>query len=208
MPKIETIQSGGGGGGVGAKKDAEGFRNSYAVKALTDLKTLKMLADLPVFDANVKGKDEGITFELDELMALGYAGDTPGAPMQFFDRILDTLGMPFIAGTIARGGVKKVKVIRYGDEFDASKYATTRAGRPSYKVEMVDGKEVKVQDGLVDHEDSPEGLVVCLEEWLGEVAQDELFTPELIEKLGLTKKMTELDLLEEEAEEEIEEETK
>jgi len=205
MPKIETIQSGGGGGGVGAKKDAEGFRNSYAVKALTDLKTLKMLADLPVFDANVKGKDEGITFEMDELMALGYTGDTTGAPMQFFDRILDTLEMPFIAGTIARGGVKKVKVIRYGEEFDASKYATTRAGRPSYKVEMVDGKEVKVQDGLVDHEDSPEGLVVCLKEWLGEVVEDELFTPELIKKLGLDRK---IELLESEEvpEEEVEEE--
>ncbi len=189
MAREETIETGGAGGGVGAKKDAEAYRNSYAVKALTDMDNLKLLAKLPIFDAKVEANKKGVVFEMDELLSLGYTGDTTGAPMQMFDRIFDTLEIPYIAGTIARGGIKKVKVVRYGDEFDPSRYSTTRAGKPSKD------KEGNVT-GIVDHEDSPEGLVACMKEWLTEVAVD--FDIKFIEKLGLDKKMTELGLIEEE----------
>jgi len=49
----------------------------------------------------------------------------------------------------------RIKVIKYGTEFDPSKYATTRAGRKT-----TDGL------GIVDHEDSPPGLVEALESCL------------------------------------------
>jgi len=205
MAREETIETGGAGGGAGAKKGAEDYKNSYAVKALTDMGNLKLLAKLPVFDAKVEANKKGVVFEMDELLSLGYTGDTTGAPMQMFDRIFDTLEIPYIAGTIARGGIKKVKVIRYGDEFDPSKYSTTRAGKPSYATEIVDEKRVyklvdgeKVQDGIIDHENSPEGLVACMEEWLGDIAEDETFTEDMIVKLGLDRKMRELGFLIEE----------
>ena len=185
MAKQETILTGGAGGGVGAKKSAEDFKNAYFVKAITGIENLTLLSDLPVFDKEHK---VGITFEMDELLSLGYTGVTTGAPMQAMNRVFDTLEIPYIAGTIARGGVKKVKVTRYGDEFDASKYATTRADRPSKD------KEGNVT-GIVDHENSPEGLVACMEEWLTDVAVE--FDIEFVEKLGLDRKMTELGLIKE-----------
>ena len=204
MAKQETILTGGAGGGVGAKKSVEDFKNAYFVKAITGIENLTLLSDLPVFDKEHKG----ITFEMDELLSLGYTGDTTGAPMQAMNRIFNTLEIPYIAGTISRGGIKKVKVVRYSNEFDPSKYSTTRAGKPSYETEIVDEKRVyklvngkkvqKVQNGIVDHEDSPEGLIACMEEWLSEIAEDETFTEDMIVKLGLDRKMRELGLLEEE----------
>jgi len=193
MAKQETILT--GGGGVGAKKSAEDFKNAYFVKAITQIDNLTLLADLPVFDEEHK---VGITFEMDELLSLGYTGVTTGAPMQAMNRVFNTLEIPYIAGTINRDDVLKVKVTRYGDEYDYTKYSTTKAGRPSYKKEekMVDGvkTEVKVQDGFVAHEDAPEGLEECLKNWLTEVAIE--FDIEFIEKLGLDRKMTELGLIE------------
>lgn len=193
MAREEIIRTGGGGGGGGAKKDSIEFKNSYAVRALTDIENLKLLAKLPVFDAQVENNRKGIVFELDELLSLGYKGNTTGAPMQMFNRIFDTLEIPFIAGTISRGGIKNVKITKYSDEFDSSRYATTRAGRPSKK----EGT------GIVDHEDSPEGLVACLEEWLADVAVE--FDVEFIERLGLDRKMTELGLIGEDEDEDVEE---
>jgi hypothetical protein len=199
MVRIEVNEKGVGGGGVGAKKSAEGYRENYAVKALTDRAILKALAELPADGT------QRLVFGAEDWEKYGYKGETGGAAMQMMDRIFDTLEIPYVAGTISKGGVSEVKVIRYGEEFDPLKYATTRAGRPSYKVEIVDGKEVKVQDGIVDHEDSPEGLVACLHEWLEDIAEDELFTEDMIVKLGLDRKMGELGLLEEPETEEGEE---
>lgn len=205
MPKIEKIERGGVGGG--AVKSAEDYRNSYAVKALTDIETLKMLADLPVLDEK---HDDGVTFTLSELVALGYGGKTTGAPMQFFNRIFDTLEVPYDAGTISRDNLR-VKVIRYGNEFDFRKYSTTRAGNPSYATEVVNGKRVyklvdgkRVRVGIIDHEDSPPGLVEALHNWLEDIAGDEDYE-DIIIKMGLDKKMSELGLIEvEETVEEVE----
>lgn len=194
MPKIEEIQTGGAGGGAGAKKSAEDYRGSYVYKAITDRDTLKMLANLPVFTPSSK---QGVTFSMEELAALGFTGDTLGAVMQAMNRCFDTIEIPYSAGTINRGGVQKVKVIRYGNEFDFTKYATTRSGRPAKD------KEGNVT-GIVDHEDSPPGLVAALHEWLAEIAEDELMQ-DVILNLGLDRKMSELNLIDVQEEEEVEE---
>lgn len=196
--EIETVTGRGGGGGA---KGAEGFKSSYAMKAIFDRETLKMLAEMGIYTPENRQR---VVFSMEELKVLGYTGLTTGGPMQYFNRILNTMKVPFEAGTVDVEGVKKVKIIRYGNEYDFKRYSTTEAGKPAYRTEVVDGKEVTTQVGIVDHEDAPPGLVQAIEEQLAEIAEDELMQ-DIILKLGLDKKMAELNLIDVQEEEEVEE---
>ncbi len=195
-----------GGKGGGIAKTAEQYVESYAFKAMTDIKTLELLADLPVDDPKAK-KHPVITFKQVDFDALGYKGNTVGGFQYMINRVLDTLEIPYVAKTGTSKAAKKagkvtrmlkqgknageeksdimpdvVKIVRYGDEFDEKMYATTRAGKT--------GKDGEI----IDHENSPQGLINALVNWLSETAVD--FDDELIQKLGLDRKMKQMGLIE------------
>lgn len=194
-----------GGKGGGVAKTAEQYAETYGVKALTDIKTLGLLADLPVDDPKAK-KHPVITFNADDFATIGYKGATVGGAQYMFNRILDTMEIPYVAKTGTSKVAKKagkvtrvlkqgknagdeksdimpdvVKIVRYGDEFNEKMYATTRAGKR--------GKD----DEIINHEDSPAGLVEAIENWLSETAVD--LDDELIQKLGLDRKLKQMDLI-------------
>ena len=207
MAKREEVEVGlpFGGKGGGTPKTAEQYAESYGFKALTDIETLELLADLPVDDPKSK-KHPVITFNADDWAKIGYAGETVGGAQYMFNRIFDTMEISYVAktgvskaakaaGKITRtikqgenAGTEKtdivpdiLKVLRYADEFDPSMYATTRAGR--------EGK-----NGIINHEDSPVGLVEAIKNWLTNVAVD--LDAELVTKLGLDVKMRAMELIE------------
>jgi len=194
-----------GGKGGGVAKTAEQYAETYGFKAMTDIATLELLADLPVDDPKAK-KHPVITFNKDDFEALGYKGSTVGGFQYMINRVLDTMEIPYVAKTGTSKVAKKtgkvtrvlkqganagsekseimpdiVKIVRYGNEFDEKMYATTRAGKL--------GKD----NEIIDHEDSPQGLIDAIENWITEVAVD--FDDELITKLGLDRKMRELELI-------------
>ncbi len=194
-----------GGKGGGIAKTADQYAETYGFKAFTDIETLKLMADLPVDDPKAK-KHPVITFKQADFDALGYKGKTVGGFQYMANRVLDTLEIPYVAKTGTSKEAKKagkvtrvlgqgknageeksdimpdvVKIVRYGDEFNEKMYATTRAGKT--------GKD----DEIIDHEDSPKGLIDALVNWLSETAVD--FDDELITKLGLDRKMKELELI-------------
>ena len=191
-----------GGKGGGTPKAAEQYAESYGFKAFTDIETLEFLADLPVDDP--QGKTHPVvTFNAKDFAVFGYGGKTVGGFQYMANRILDIMEIPYVAKTGTSKAAKKVgkvtrmlkqganagtekseimpdviKVVRYGDEFDPKMYSTTRAGKP--------GKDGEI----IDHEDSPTGLVEAIENWMTEVAPD--LDYELLEKLGLVVKMKKL----------------
>jgi len=190
-----------GGKGGGTPKTAEQYAETYGFKAFTDIETLELMADLPVDDPKAK-KHPVITFNAKDFAVFGYNGKTVGGFQYMANRILDTMEIPYVAktgtskaakdaGKITRtlkqganAGTEEskilpdvIKVVRYGDEFDPSMYSTTRAGKVG-------------ENGIIDHEDSPAGLVEAIENWLKETAVD--LDDELITKLGLDRKMREL----------------
>jgi hypothetical protein len=200
--KVEVGQPFGGKGG-GVSKSAEEYMNTYGFKALTDVKTLKMLADLPIYDTKEKLHDV-ISFDKSDWEVIGYKGETVGGAQYMFNRILDTMEIPYVAKTGISKEARKagkttrvlkqgknagderseivadiLKIIRYGEEFDETQYATTRAGKVSKK----SGK-------VISHEDSPAGLVEAVESWLTSDAVD--IDYDVLEKVGLVKRMAEL----------------
>jgi len=191
-----------GGKGGGVAKTAEQYAESYGFKAFTDIETLEFLADLPVYNPKAD-KHPVITFNAKDFEVFGYNGKTVGGFQYMANRILDTMEIPYVAKTGTSKAAKKVgkvtrtlkqgknagteeskimpdviKVVRYGDIFDPKMYSTTRAGKT--------GKD----DEIIDHEDSPAGLIEAIENWMTEVAPD--LDYELLEKLGLVVKMKEL----------------
>jgi len=208
MPNREEFEVGlpFGGKGGGVAKTAEQYALTYGFKAFTDIETLELLADLPVDNPKAKTHPV-ITFNADDFAVFGYNGNTVGGFQYMANRILDTMEIPYVAKTGTSKAAKKagkitrtlkqganagtekseimpdvIKVVRYGDEFDPKMYSTTRAGKP--------GKD----DKIIDHEDSPAGLVEAIENWLTTVAVD--LDAELVTKLGLDVKMRAMELIE------------
>jgi len=168
------------------------------------MEILKQLASLTVYREGEKFSV--LDFDETDWERVGYKGTTVGGAMQMFNRVFDTLEIPYIAQTaVAKGTVKStrtikqgknvgeernqvvanmVRVSRYADEFDPKKYATTRAAEAGRMNKAHPGK------GSPTHEDSPEGLVKCLEEWITK-ASDEI-DYKIIEEVGLLRKMKSL----------------
>lgn len=214
LMEIEKSVPFGGKGGAGVKKNTRQYADSYGVKAITDLETLEQLAELSVY--NEKGeKHMVLDFDESDWEKFGYKGNTMGGAMQMFNRIFDTLEIPFVAQTAVAKGTEattrvlkqgknmgeektakvanRVRVSRYAEEFDPMKYATTRAAEAG-RVNVAHPGEPSPT-----HEDSPEGLVKCLEEWALKAADD--LDYKLIEAIGLLPKMEELGVEFEESDE-------
>lgn len=196
-----TVGAAFGGKGGGVKKVAEDYADNYAVKLITDPDTLRVLADLPVYNEADK-THKVATLNIATLASIGYKGSTVGGAALYMNRVINTIEIPIVAMTAVSEEAKKnkvkhtikqgintnderedvvadlVKLVRYGTEFDETKYATTRAGRKNAK------------DEIINNADSPEGLVEYLENWVQETAAD--FDPELITAIGLDRKMKQL----------------
>ncbi len=208
MAKVMQVEKGlpfGGVGGAGVKKTAEQYAKSYGVLAICNPNTLEQLISLSVYNESDE-KHAVLDFDESDWKAVGYKGTTVGGAMQMFNRIFDTLEIPFIAQTAVAKGTEKttrtikqgknagaektqivanrVRVSRYAEEFDPTKYATTRAAKAGRV------NTAHPDDPSPTHEDSPEGLVTCLENWINE--EGVKLDPELIERLGLDRKMKEL----------------
>lgn len=220
MPSITIkpeVTHSGKGRAFGSVKAAKEYANNYAFVSLTNVDTLKMFSELDAKDTRTV-----VTFTMDEIKALGYEGETPGSAAQRFNSVFATLRIPFKASvgaspeakalgkiTSNRSNTTKkgeagtpiqsykmdwVSVGRTGDHFDYKLYATTEAGKVSTKGENI-GK-------AISHEDAPKGMVIALENWVADVGQD--LPEELIEKIGLSEKITELAERDEQPEEEEE----
>lgn len=204
MPIEATVKPSVRGAFGGVSKSAEEYVNSYVYKALTDIPTLRMLSRLQ------KPEDNPIVWSMEELIKLDYGGETVGSALQRFNAVLaGAYRIPYKAMTVSANRVDglvtkykdALKVFRTGETFDPDLYSTTEAGHPAYRTKIdektgepvLDGKgnPVKVQDGIVDHEDIPAGLKEAIENFLVNKAAKEL-TDEEIEALGLMPRMEEL----------------
>ena len=185
IEEVPVGRTGGGGGGV--TKDASAYANNYAIVVVTDPENLKVLSEL---DVPTKGAEtlKRIFLTMEDLKELGYPGDTPGGGTYMFNRVFDTLEMPYIGQPVtSKVGKSGIKITRYADKFDSSKYATTRTGDIG-------------KNGVIKYEDTPKGMKEYLNNWVSTVAID--FDQNLLEKTGLIEKMKKLELVEEEVVEE------
>jgi len=123
-------------GGGGVSKSASDFVNTYAYKVLTDKETLKVLSGLPI---SVDGTVAAIV-TMEELAGAGYNGKDMGSALQRFNSVFACgMRIPFrqclpiqIEWMKSKLRHKSVlKIYRTGEEFDASLYSTTEAGRVS-----------------------------------------------------------------------------
>jgi len=211
MVKQVTMKAAVRAGGAGVSKSAEDFVNTYAYRILTDKETIKVLAGLPIDD-----ELQAAIVTLEELKALGFTGKSAGSGMQRFNAVISGgMRIPYKAMTANSKRIEDIetsyddciRIYRTGKEFNPNLYSTTEAGHPAYRTILdgegnpvlnTKGNPTKVQDGIIDHEDAPEGLVEAIHNWIAETAQD--WDAKLLEAVGLDKTIDELAKIAEEAE--------
>lgn len=186
----ETIEQKAGGGGIKDTSDKLGDMK-FAEKLICTKEVFDALARQPIL-TNDSAKDyKYITVTKDVLVSLGYGGQKDkdglmlGSAMQRINSVLVALKIPYralttttsnalvVEKTVKRGEktgetktvkiADKIKVYRYGDKFDVTKYAAIGCG-----------VKWKDSDEELDYEEPTEGVRSRAERWLTEVAVKEI----------------------------------